>query len=87
MVASDKSATNGKKKTLQPLRLQGFVDKVIISWRTEVRDVQPSDRTSNAWKPESLVAQWFTDSRFPNSRFYGHFVYYCVTFLYLISSL
>jgi len=30
---SGKLATNGKKKTLQPLRLQGFADKVIISWR------------------------------------------------------
>jgi hypothetical protein len=39
-------ATNCKKKTLQPLRLQGFVDKVIIAWRTEVHGVLLSSRTS-----------------------------------------
>jgi len=45
--------TNGKKQTLQPLRLQGFVDKVIISWRTEEHDVLPSDRTTSSRKPEN----------------------------------
>jgi hypothetical protein len=37
--------------------LQGFVDKVIIAWRTEVHDVQPSDRTFEGNKSESLAAQ------------------------------
>jgi hypothetical protein len=51
-------ATNGKKKTLQPLRLQGFVDKVIIAWRTGEHDERPSDRTFESGKLESLAAQW-----------------------------